>query len=137
MPHNQIVVSARKTSEFNKKFFALTPKEKDQLDVLQKAYKQALCQPPNTATTKLVALGTHNKAQEIIDAHVTSQVDWLAPTSMGRNVLKHLGYPQEGMLRQMAIMTFDERSNIKDSTKHAPRVPRRLPEARAEHLQER
>ncbi|KAH7934038.1 hypothetical protein HPB49_020747 [Dermacentor silvarum] len=75
----------------------LTPKEKDQLDVLlRKAHKQALGLPPGIATIKLEALGAHNTVREIVGAHLTSQRERLVLTPTVKKLLARLDYPTQG-----------------------------------------
>ncbi|KAH9378563.1 hypothetical protein HPB48_016036 [Haemaphysalis longicornis] len=77
---------------YSTSYLPLKPRKLDKLDILLRKVQQALALPPHTATSKLEALGVHNKMREIIGAHLVSQLERLRQTSTGRTVLRQLGY---------------------------------------------
>lgn len=70
--------------------------------IIRTAYKKALGLPMKTSTERLLQLGVHNTADELISAHLTSQVMRLATTKTGRKVLEDLNicFPQQVAGRQ-------------------------------------
>lgn len=58
--------------------------------MIRKAYKQALGLPVSTSTERLLRLGIHNTADELIEAHLTNQRARLGVTETGRAILSRL-----------------------------------------------
>lgn len=73
-------------------FVNLRPQETSKLGTLsRKTYKAALGLPTFTSTDRLLQLGLHNTLSEILEAQRTSQLQRLALTPTGRNVLRTIG----------------------------------------------
>lgn len=66
--------------------------EESKINVLiRKVYKIALGLPESTSTHRLLQLGLHNTLSEIAEAQRTSQLERLAATSTGRQIMDNLG----------------------------------------------
>ncbi|KAH7963617.1 hypothetical protein HPB52_022266 [Rhipicephalus sanguineus] len=75
-------------------FHRLTQSEQMRIHVmLRKATKLAHGLPHYTATTRLLAVGTHNTLSELLEAQWTSQRQRLLLTPTRRHLLSRLGYP--------------------------------------------
>lgn len=72
-------------------YLHLTPTEMNKIDTLiRQAYKAALKLPHNTPTRRLLDLGLHNTAAELIEVHRTSQYERLSRSPPGRLILSRL-----------------------------------------------
>lgn len=66
--------------------------EKAKLEVLiRQTVKKVLGLPSRTSTTKLEALGVHNKLDELIEAQRTAQISRLSSTGAGKAILARAG----------------------------------------------
>lgn len=75
----------------------LTRKEEEQLDVIiQKAYKQALGIIMSASTTRLLKLGLHNTASELIGGHLSSQKLRLELAPASKKLLVELQWTPQG-----------------------------------------
>lgn len=58
--------------------------------LIRKAYKQDMGLPASTSTARLLRLGIHNSAEELIEGHLSSQQLRLGATKTGRFILPRL-----------------------------------------------
>lgn len=91
--------------------------------MIRKAYKQAMGLPISTSTERLLRLGVHNTAEELIEAHLSSQRTRLAVTEAGRSILLRLGLsaPLSHPPPQTVSLPHAIRSNIT-----VPPLPRNM-----------
>lgn len=59
--------------------------------IIRKTYTQAIGLPASTSTERLLKLGIHNTAEELIDGHLSSQTFRLGAKKAGRAFLSRLG----------------------------------------------
>ncbi|KAG0423215.1 hypothetical protein HPB47_001004, partial [Ixodes persulcatus] len=93
----------------------LNPTEVKTLDtMIRKANKQAMGLPTSTSTERLLRLGVHNTAEDLIEAHLSNQQARLGVTETGRSILSRLGLsaPLHHPPPQTASLPHVIRSNI-------------------------
>lgn len=85
-------------------YVVLNKAEEEQLDVIiRKAYKQALGIPMSASTDRLLKLGLHNTASELIEGHLSSQKLRLELTPAGKKLLAELQWTPQGQLQPRAL----------------------------------
>lgn len=114
-------------------YVTLTKTEEEQLNVIiRKAYKQALGIPTSASTARLLKLGIHNTASELIEGHLSSQKLRLELTLAGRKLLTKLQWTPQGQLQPRPLAP-DMRQHI-----HIKPIPRNMhPEHHAGRRQAR
>ncbi|KAG0425032.1 hypothetical protein HPB47_027776 [Ixodes persulcatus] len=94
-------------------YLKLTKAETDKIDILiRHAYKAALRLPPGTSTARLEGLGLHNKASELVEAHLMGQYERLARTPTGRHILRNLRIGHHSLYQDATTIPLDIHAHI-------------------------
>lgn len=102
-------------------YTVLSKSEIEKTDVIiRKAYKQALGLPMSTSTARLLNLGLHNTAAELIEAHLAGHKLRLGLSPAGRRLLETYKWEAQGR-QQPQLLPPEVRANI-----YVPNLPKNM-----------